>query len=93
MQGGIQLSFKNRLLKQLVKCFHQQVQPYASRENMTTAVQNTVQITCAAFIDTGNTNELCGIVEGTCKVHEQISNRAMEFDKVLTTLNDSGGCR
>lgn len=60
---------------------------------MTTAVQNTVQITCAAFIDTGNTNELCGIVEGTCKVHEQISNRAMEFAKVLTTLNDSGGCR
>ncbi|MCM3798493.1 hypothetical protein M4A92_07475 [Caldibacillus thermoamylovorans] len=66
---------------------------HASRENMTTAVQNTVQITCAAFIDTGNTNELCGIVEGTCKVHEQISDRAMEFDKVLTTLNDSGGCR
>lgn len=66
---------------------------HASRENMATAVHNTVQITCAAFIDIGYTNELCGIVEGTCKVHEQFSNRAMEFNKVLTTLNVSGGCR
>lgn len=60
---------------------------------MATAVQDTVQITCTPFIDKGYTNELCGMAEGTCKVHGQFSNRAMEFNKVLTTLNVSGGCR
>ena len=90
---GREIFLQKPFIKAACEVFSPTSTTHASRENMTTAVQNTVQITCAAFIDTGNTNELCGIVEGTCKVHEQISNRAMEFDKVLTTLNDSGGCR
>lgn len=65
---------------------------HASREYMETAVyDDTVQMTCATLIDIGNTNELCGMSQFF--MQEQFSKRAMEFSKVLTTLNVSGGCR
>lgn len=60
--------------------------------NMETAVyDDTLRMTCAALIDIGNTNELCGMSQFF--MQEQFSKRAMEFSKVLTTLNVSGGCR